>query len=442
MSPTKCASHHFGPWMIEPEWFSQSVAAIRAGVLVPEGKSETVRDDDGYSVAYTIHDGGVAIVPIEGAMMKIRSKFGGTSTVDVRNALRKAVADDRVSSILLHVDSPGGTVAGTESLAQDVAAANRVKPVHAHIEDMGASAAYYVASQARRITASKGSLVGSLGVRMAVIDSKEYFEKQGLVIHNLATGEFKAAGAEGSEITDRQMEYFQGIVNDALGHFKAAVTQGRGFTQERTDALFDGKVHDAETAKQLGLIDEVSTLDAAIQAISQEVRTMTAEQFRAHAAANPEAEEVKEVFTKGHSAGMADAQKRMGELEAAAPGRPQVAIDAFKLGQSVETVKVTAAALDKAEADHKAALTAKDKEIAQLRFAAGSQGAVGTSGAAQAAAEKANAAADGTYATPQEQAKAEWAADANIRAGFASEAVYVAARSIELGGKVSFSKKQ
>lgn len=268
----KCASYHFGIWMIEPEWFKSAVSAVRDGLwraqpVQVDGEEERPRPR-GYVVRR-----GVAIVPIAGPMMKARSKFGGTSTVDVRTAIRQAVSDDSAQSILLLIDSPGGTVAGTESLAQDVAAADSRKPTYAHIEDLGASAAYYVASQARKITASPTSLVGSLGTMMALDDFSKRYEMIGVKAIVVSSGGMKGAGTEGTEITDEQLAYFQGLVDQGTQHFKNAVMRGRGMDQGQADALFDGRVHDAAKAKKLGLIDDVMSLDSAMSEILVEIES-------------------------------------------------------------------------------------------------------------------------------------------------------------------------
>ena len=76
-------------------------------------------------------------------MQKGSSKFGGASTIRVRRQIREARQDEDVEAILLVVDSPGGTVAGTDELAREVGRAAEEKIVHAHIDDLGASAAFW-----------------------------------------------------------------------------------------------------------------------------------------------------------------------------------------------------------------------------------------------------------------------------------------------------------
>jgi len=111
--------------------------------------------------------------------MKFPSSLeGDTSTIEARRAIRNAAHDDAVKSILIVFDTPGGTAAGTSDLAEDVKNAAAMKPVHSYLQDLAASAGYYVASSVTRIngnprlipicvkinfTWSKNSALGTFG---------------------------------------------------------------------------------------------------------------------------------------------------------------------------------------------------------------------------------------------------------------------------------------
>lgn len=265
----ECAAQHFAPWMIEEPWFRQAVDAVRSGMLIPKAEGETNAEAPKEKPKYTVFNG-IAIIPIAGPIMKKSSKYGGASSIETRAAIRKAVTDENVQSILLHIDSPGGTVAGTADLAGDVKAANRVKPVYAHIDDLGASAAYWVASQARRITANPTGRIGSIGTLLVLEDTSGMYAKNGIKVHVISTGKFKGAGTDGVPITDDQLKMFQEGVDDLNAHFIAGVAEGRGMSVDEVTELADGQVRIAEKAKALGLIDDVVTLDGAMLLISKE----------------------------------------------------------------------------------------------------------------------------------------------------------------------------
>ena len=189
------------------------------------------------------------------------SLFGFGSYASVRAMLAQAVADDRVASILLRIDSPGGQCRGVDDLAQDVAKADEKKPVFAYVEDLCASAAYYVAAGARAIYANRTAQVGSIGTYGLVVDDSKFWEAAGIKFHLLTTGEFKGAGETGQPITDAQLAEFQKEVDGYSDFFVKAVSDGRDMTAKQVKDVADGRIWFAAEAKTMGLIDGVKTLD-------------------------------------------------------------------------------------------------------------------------------------------------------------------------------------
>jgi len=224
----------------------------------------------------TTRDGSIAVVELQGSLAKHASSFSGSqSMVAARRQLRSAASDPRVTGIMLKIDSPGGTVAGTADLADDIAAAAKLKPVHAYIEDLGASAAYWLASQADKITANKSAEVGSIGVFSVVTDWSALAEKEGAKVNVIRFGEFKGAGVAGTEITDDQLAEWQKSV-DAYGEmFVAAIAKGRGMSIAQVKQLADGKIHIASDAVELSLIDGVGSFEAAVDGLADAARQNT-----------------------------------------------------------------------------------------------------------------------------------------------------------------------
>lgn len=237
-----------------------------------DAKARGVREGPGY-VEAAPH---IALVPIAGPIVKGASWFG-TSNVWTRKAVQAAAADKRIDAIVLQIDSPGGMVAGTQELADAVRAAAARKPVHAHIDDLGASAAYWVASQAGTISANRTAEVGSIGVLAVVDDFSEMFADRGVKTHVISTGPYKGTGVFGAEVTDDHLKYLQGRVDTTMEHFRAAITEGRGLTGKRLEAVSDGRVWGASEARELGLIDRIGSLDQAIDDAAASVERARAE---------------------------------------------------------------------------------------------------------------------------------------------------------------------
>jgi signal peptide peptidase SppA len=215
---------------------------------------------------YPVTSNGTAIVSIVGVMQKARDVwmevFGGASTEEARDAVRTAAADPDVDALFLRIDSPGGDVAGTQELADAVYEARQAKPVAAHIEDLGASAALWVASQADMVTANESARVGSVGVVTVLADVEKALEADGITVHVVSSGEFKGLLHEPG-VSEKALDYVQGQVDDLAGVFQAAIARGRGMGEKALAAVSDGRVYMAPRAQELGLIDAVMGRDEA-----------------------------------------------------------------------------------------------------------------------------------------------------------------------------------
>ena len=266
----RCFHRHLGLWCCEPLWLGQMLSTVQAGLWTPTGRQETPSAATRAEARPYALEGGVAIVPLMGPLTKAGSwKFDETSTVQVRRMLRQATADSKVEAILLHIDSPGGHVAGTEALAADVARAALEKPVTAHIDDLGASAAYWIASQATTITANTTAEVGSIGTYAVLEDSSGQMDRLGIKVHVIGAGAYKGIGVDGAPLTEQALEYVQGRIADLNQHFLAAVSAGRRASPSTVGTWADGRVHIAQKALTMGLIDQVQSLEASLDQLQR-----------------------------------------------------------------------------------------------------------------------------------------------------------------------------
>lgn len=280
---------------------AERVAILR--VEAENAKHEAAAGDSGIVVRkpYEVADG-VAFFTLSGVMMKqLGSWDDGTSTQALKKQIDTAVADPDVTAGFIRIDSPGGSVAGTDDLARSVAAFAKKKPMAAYIEDMGASAAYWIASQCSMVFANPTALVGSLGTYAAIVDMSGWAENEGFKVHVLSTGKYKGAGVPGSKITDEQLSQFQTNVDDLNEHFVSAVARGRGFAKTQTRVMFDGAVHEASKAKAMGLVDGVKS---DVQALTALKGALASEHFDARSEYDVEAapeppRTVKQILSDG-----------------------------------------------------------------------------------------------------------------------------------------------
>lgn len=252
-------------WAIHPQAADDTAAKLTAYAhyLQSHGVTDGPAEEgqrDGLPIRVS---NGVAVIPVMGPMIRragpIARIFGITGTDSVRLAVETAIADEDINNILLRVDSPGGSVSGLDQLGDVLNGAE--KPVIAQVEGLAASAAYYVASQANRIMVGRGDLVGSIGTRIMLYDFSKMFENEGIEPVPIDTGEFKSAGALGTEITERQREDFQRIVDFYFDDFVSVVARGRGMTEDAVREVGDGRMFTPREAIDSGLVDGISTLE-------------------------------------------------------------------------------------------------------------------------------------------------------------------------------------
>ena len=211
--------------------------------------------------------GGVAVIPIVGPMSKYADifsfLFGGAVMTDISTAVRSAAANPNVQTIVLYIDSPGGSAAGIDELAQAIFDAHGVKSVIGCISDLACSGAYWAASQCTKLYANQNAFIGSIGVYSVILDLSTAYEMAGVKVEVVRAGELKGIGED--EITPAQRTELQSRVDAIHRQFIAAVAHGRMMPADRVRGLADGRVFIAAEAQRLGLIDGVKSFDAVLQ---------------------------------------------------------------------------------------------------------------------------------------------------------------------------------
>lgn len=211
--------------------------------------------------------GRVAVVPVFGA---ITHRVGGGATVErLTKTLREYGADPSVRTVLLNIDSPGGTVDGVPELAAEVRALRESKHVVALANSLTASAAYWIASQADEIVATPEALVGSIGVFTIHDDYSAMLEQAGIKTTLISAGKYKTEANPYQPLNQDALDHLQGLVDAAYGLFVADVAHGRDVPPATVRNDFgQGRVFTAAAAKSSGMIDRVATADETIRRLT------------------------------------------------------------------------------------------------------------------------------------------------------------------------------
>lgn len=212
--------------------------------------------------------GSVAIIDIKGALMKDDQECGSYGTATIGRIIKKADNHPNIIGIVLNVDSPGGTVDGTEALAAIVKSTG--KPVITFIDGLMASAALWIGTSANEIIASTDTdEIGSVGVQLSFIDVQPYWESLGIVFRTLKanTSPEKNSIYEGIRKGEKEAtEKFIKEVLDVLDEkFMNAVRENR---PQVTDKHLTGKIFFARDVMGV-FVDSIGTIEKAIERAAQ-----------------------------------------------------------------------------------------------------------------------------------------------------------------------------
>lgn len=211
----------------------------------------------GDSRALSLFSGdGVGVLQIDGAIDDSRS---------VLMELKRLKEMPWVKAIVVRIDSPGGAVAPTQEIFEEIQRAKKQKPFIASMGGMATSGGYYIATACDKIVANPGTLTGSIGVIMQLTNFEELMKKVGVKGFNIKSGANKDLGSPFQTMSPEGREILQSLVDNVHSQFVAAVAKGRGMNEAQVRKLADGRVYSGAQAKELGLIDQFGTLDDAVE---------------------------------------------------------------------------------------------------------------------------------------------------------------------------------
>ena len=205
------------------------------------------------------------------------SLLGGTSG-GARAFIRQveaARADKQIKSVIIRINSPGGSASASQEMYEAVRRLRAVKPVVCSMGDVAASGGYYIAAACDKIYANRATTTGSIGVIAELLNYQELARKIGVNQAIIKSGKFKDAGNPARPLTPEERVFFQNLINNLYQQFVSDVVDGRkaatkgALTREKLLKLADGRVYSGEQAAKNGLIDETGGLYEATLFASQ-----------------------------------------------------------------------------------------------------------------------------------------------------------------------------
>jgi len=261
-------------------------------------------EDTAPSKGYQVIDG-VAIINIDGVLAKRASYMsqmsGATSTQIVQSSFLQAMNDDSVKSIVLNIDSPGGTVDGTQLLSDTIRGQRgKGKPICAVANGNMCSAAYWIGSAADRIyMADKTTMIGSIGVVCTHIDTSKAEEMDGVKVTEITAGKYKRVASQHEPLNDAGRKSIQEMVDSIYTIMINDVAMNRQVSEEKVLAMADGKVYMGQEGIDVGLADGYSTLPALIMSMGDSMSTENEASAGGNGAASDEGGEGKPADAAG-----------------------------------------------------------------------------------------------------------------------------------------------
>lgn len=272
------------PWAIQPEKMEEIAqilaARAEAGSFPSADEVAALEGAQAARQQRTVggsSKGAIAVMQLFGTISRrmgmLDAMSGGSSVETFSKAFDEAMADDAIGTILIVIDSPGGSVYGVEELFQKIHAARDQKRIIAVADSLAASAAYYIGCAASEFVVTPSGEVGSIGVYMVHFDWSRAIDAEGVTPTIIKAGEHKAEGNPYEPLEADTVEHFQALINDFYGQFLAAVAKGRGVSVKEVKEQFgQGRTFTAKRALQRGMVDRIATVDDVLAELTGQKR--------------------------------------------------------------------------------------------------------------------------------------------------------------------------
>jgi len=202
----------------------------------------------------------IALIRIEGPIIDSKE------TLD---ELKDYVKDTSIKAIVLRIDSPGGGVAPSQEIYEEVRKAVAKKKIVVSMGSVAASGGYYIAAPATKIVANPGTLTGSIGVIMEIPNIESLMNKIGVKTEVIKSGQHKDIASIFRGIKKEEREILQDVLDNVHEQFIEAVAEGRKMVHDDVKRIADGRIFTGQQALKVGLVDELGNLEDAMKAAAK-----------------------------------------------------------------------------------------------------------------------------------------------------------------------------
>ena len=211
----------------------------------------------------------IAIVYAEGEIVDGSGTSSQIGSDRLAKELRKLRLDEKVKAVVLRVNSPGGSATASEVIGREVDLIRKQKPVIVSMGNFAASGGYWIAMGADQIFAQANTVTGSIGVFGLLFNIQDIASKNGITWDIVKTSKFADIQTNSRPKSPEELARLQKVVNLIYDRFISNVATHRKLSKNQVQEIAQGRVWSGAQAKQLGLVDEIGGLDAAIAAAAK-----------------------------------------------------------------------------------------------------------------------------------------------------------------------------
>lgn len=207
----------------------------------------------------------VEVIYVQGIMLtgSVPTGFGIATSEEITKSLKDADEDEDIKAIVMRINSPGGSPASAEEIVSTMKKID--KPIVISMGDVAASAAYYISAPADKILANPDTMTGSIGVIWEFQNRSKFYGKEGTSFYIAKSGELKDMGGDWKGLSDEEKQYADQVILEAYERFVKEVADDRNLSLSQVKDIADGRIYTGAKAKELGLVDDLGSLDDAIE---------------------------------------------------------------------------------------------------------------------------------------------------------------------------------
>ncbi|HEY9802325.1 MAG TPA: signal peptide peptidase SppA [Leptolyngbyaceae cyanobacterium] len=214
----------------------------------------------------------IAVVYAEGDIVNGQGEdgqIGGDRFARIFNTIRQ---DKNVKAVVLRINSPGGSATASEIMQREIRLTRQSKPVIVSMGDYAASGGYWIATDSNRIFAEPNTITGSIGVFGVLFNGQKLANDNGITWDAVKTARYADSQTVARPKSPQEIAIYQRSVDRIYNMFLSKVAQGRKLPAQKVAEIAQGRVWSGMAAKQIGLVDEIGGLNAAVEYAAKEAK--------------------------------------------------------------------------------------------------------------------------------------------------------------------------